>query len=718
MKVPLIRQYDQADCGPAALLSILKYYGGDASLPRMRELCRADRDGTSLLDLARAARILGFKADGASGTYEELKKQRMPCIAHVVHENGLNHFIVIAGFKGHKIDIVDPGRGRRLLSREDFLEIWTRKSVLLLSPEKPLHRSPSPSWSAWVAGYLHEQQNWLVQSVFLGALVTVLGLATALFIQLLIDRLIPGKHPDKIIWTGLFLAAVLFLRAGAEYFRRIFLILLSKKISLRMNHDFLRHLFRMPRSFFDTRRTGDIKARMNDGMRIQQAVLLIANSTLIDGLILAGSLVFLFFLHSKLAILSMAMAGAYAAILASRIRSIHEQQNDIMKAFADAESACLDSLKGMDDILGFRTHDFFTGLNQGLFSLFQGRIETLGRNQASLSFFAESAGVLWVLSVLCIGAAEVSAGRLAMGKMMAAYALVSGMIPAIDRLLGAIISLQGADVAARRMQDILLLDQEEDAGSLTISRICRLEIMNGSFSWHRAGPLFHQLNLCLEKGRLTALFGPSGSGKSTLVGILQRKYELEKGGLLLNGKQGRQYRLSDYRKAAGVVPQEIHVFTGTIVENILAGRKFEGIDAFMKRLEPFGIQLFLKRFGRPGTLIGEGGRRLSGGETQWLGLLRALYDMPDVLIVDEGLSSLDIEIERILFTIIRAYSREHAVLLVTHDMRLIRMADYVYMMEKGRIAYEGRPELAPSSVCADFPVRAGIVHANAAEVPV
>jgi ATP-binding cassette subfamily B protein len=718
MKVPLIRQYDQADCGPASLLSILKYYGGDTSLPRMRELCRADRDGTSLLDLARAARSLGFKADGASGTYEELKKQRMPCIAHVVHENGLNHFVVIAGFKGRKIVIVDPGRGRYLLSREEFLEIWTRKSVLLLSPEQPLHRSPSPSWSAWVTGYLREQQTWLVQSVFLGILVTILGLATALFIQLLIDRLIPGKNPDKIAFTGLFLAAVLFLRAGADYFRKIFLILLSKKISLRMNNDFLGHLFRMPRSFFDTRRTGDIKARMNDGMRIQQAVLLIANSTLIDGLILAGSLTFLFFLRPGLALLSLVMACAYAAILASRIRSIHEQQNGIMKTFADAESACLDSLKGLDAILGLRTHDFFAGLNQGFYSLFQGRIEILGRNQASLSFFAETAGVFWVLSVLCISAVQAAQGRLAVGKMMAAYALVSGMLPAIDRLLGAVVSLQGADVAARRMQDILLLDQEEDAGALTISRIHRLEIMNGSFAWHRSGPLFHELNLSLERGRLTALSGPSGSGKSTLVWILQRKYELEKGGLLLNGKHGRQYRLSDYRKAVAVVPQEMHVFTGTIVENILVGRKFEGFEPFMKRLEPFGIQLFLKRLGGPGALIGEGGRRLSGGETQWLGFLRSLYDRPDVLIVDEGLSSLDIEIERILFTIIKAYSRDHAALLVTHDMRLIRMADYVYMLEKGRIAYEGRPELAPSTLYGDSPVGMDAVNANASEVPV
>jgi len=322
------------------------------------------------------------------------------------------------------------------------------------------------------------------------------------------------------------------------------------------------------------------------------------------------------------------------------------------------------------------------------------------------------------LSVLCIGAVQASQGNLAVGKMMAAYALVSGMLPAIDRLLGAVISLQGADVAARRMQDILLLDQEEDAGALTIGRISRLEIMNGSFAWHRSGPLFHQLNLSLQRGRLTALFGPSGSGKSTLVGILQRKYELEKGGLLLNGKAGGQFRLSDYRKRVGVVPQEIHVFMSTVAENILAGRKFEGIDAIMKRLDPFGIRPFFERLGGPGTITGEGGRRLSGGETQWLGLLRALYDRPDVLIVDEGLSSLDIEIERILFTIIKAYSRDHAALLVTHDMRLIRMADYLYIIEKGRIAYEGRPELAPSSAYMDSPVGTDVINANALEIPI
>ncbi|RKY75137.1 peptidase domain-containing ABC transporter, partial [candidate division KSB1 bacterium] len=128
--------------------------------------------------------------------------------------------------------------------------------------------------------------------MFLGIVYTVLGLLTSIFVRLLIDKFIPDKSYIKIIYTGIFLFFLLSIRSLAGYFRQRFMIVLNKNINININKDFLSHIFKLPKKFFDTRKIGDITARINDSMRIQQAVLLITNTTIIDGLIVLGSFIF------------------------------------------------------------------------------------------------------------------------------------------------------------------------------------------------------------------------------------------------------------------------------------------------------------------------------------------------------------------------------------------------------------------------------------------
>ncbi|HED05829.1 MAG TPA: hypothetical protein ENI61_04000 [Ignavibacteria bacterium] len=121
VKYPLVKQYDQKDCGPAALLSVLKYYEGNSSLPHLRELCNTNLQGSTMLDLVNAAKSLGFKAFGASGKYEDLMKEKMPCIAHVVIDDSFNHFIVIYKIKSGKVYAADPAKGKYWLRKDEFL---------------------------------------------------------------------------------------------------------------------------------------------------------------------------------------------------------------------------------------------------------------------------------------------------------------------------------------------------------------------------------------------------------------------------------------------------------------------------------------------------------------------------------------------------------------------------------------------------------------------
>lgn len=692
-KYPVVRQYDQIDCGPAALLSVLKYYGGDASIVYTRELCQTDIKGSTMLDLVRAAKTLGLDASGATGEYEELMKESMPCIAHVVLEDGLQHFMVLYKIDSKGVIVGDPGKGLTRLSKDQFIEIWQQKAVILLKPKTDLYNYKPPGWVEWIVGYLKKQQAWIYQTLFLGIVYTILGLLTAIFVQWIIDRFIPEGDYGKIIYTGIFLLFLLIIRALAGYFRQRFLVVLNKRIDINVNSDFLSHIFRIPKKFFDTHKTGDITARINDSMRIQQAILLITNTTIIDGLVIIGSFAVMFYLAPILAWLALIMVPIYGLILASKTTRIKDEQNEVMKSHAQVESSYIDSLQGIDEILGFNVSTTFTTLNKSLFEFFQTKIERLRLTQANLSLSAELSGAILTISLLTIGAIWVIKDRLMLGQMMAAYSLLANILPAINSFVEANIALQGANIAAQRLRDILLVDREQSHGKLPFVMKEKLTVANAGFSWPKGRQLFRGLNLSLEKGKLLSLWGASGSGKSTLVQILQRKYPLLEGQLLVDETPVEHFDLSVYREYVAVVPQNIKLFNGTIADNIMVGRQISSFDEIIQMINRFGLDSFISRFDQGiFTLVGEDSRKLSGGEMQMLALIRALFDYPEVVIIDEGFSSIDIEIENLIFDTLKEYAKEHAVLIITHNLRTIAQTDYIYILENGSIVECGEPE--------------------------
>jgi len=692
-KFPVVKQYDQKDCAPAALLTVLKYYKGNSSLPHLRELCNTNLQGSTMLDIVNAAKSLGFKAIGASGNYEDLMKEKMPCIAHVVMNETLNHFIVIYKINKDKIFVADPGKGKYWLSKEEFLKIWKSKAVVLLESEKELYKKEFPQWYNWVYSYIKKEETWVYQSLFLGTVYTILGLVTALFVQLLLDKFIPQKDYTKIIYSGGLLLTILILKSFAGYFRQRFLIILNKKVNVNINADFLLHLFKLPKRFFDTRKIGDITARMNDAIRIQRAILQIIGVSIIDIFVIIASFAFMFYFSSMLAWLSFALIPIYALVLLLSIKKIKGQQNDVMKGYALVEATYFDSLKGIDEVISFNSGNTYSKINKFFFGNYQDKIKILGFTQANLSLFADVFSSIIIVGILTSGAIWVIEGKFLIGEMMAAYSLLANILPAVNRFVNTNIVLQETSIASIRLRDMLLVETEKSNGELQFEMSSSLSIKNGSFSWNGRKNLFQNINLNIGKGKVTSLWGNSGAGKSTLVQILQRKYDLNSGNIFVDETVADEIDLSEYRKNIGVVPQTIKIFNGTIAENILIGREISDLSILEKRIVELELLPFYQRFEYGlATIIGEDGRDLSGGEEQLISITRALLNKPKVLIIDEGLSGIDIELEKIIFDVIKKYAKENAVLLITHNLNSIMKTDFVYVLANGTILQKGNPQ--------------------------
>lgn len=646
-----------------------------------------------MLDLVNAAKKLGFKAIGASGEYEDLIKEKTPTIAHVVIDDTLNHFVVVYKIKPKRIFLADPGKGKYWLAKDEFLKIWKSKAVVLLQPEKELFKRETPNWYNWIFEYIKKEETWVYQSLFLGVVYTLLGLATAIIVQLLLDKFIPEKNIQKIIYSGVFLTVVLIVKSFAGYFRQRFLIILNRNVNTKINADFLEHLFKLPKKFFDTRKIGDITARMNDAIRIQRAILQIVGVSLIDVLVIIGSFGLMFYFSSMLALLSLALVPIYALVLLLSVKKLKNEQNEVMKGYALVESTYFDSLKGIDEIISFDTAHSYSAKNKYFFKDYQERVKMLGFTQTNLSLFAGVFSSLIVVALLVPGAIWVVEGKFLLGEMMAAYSLLANILPAVNRFVDANIVLQESSIASTRLMDMILIDAEKSEGKLQFVMNNSLSIKNGSFSWNGRNYLFQNINISIEKGKVTSLWGSSGAGKSTIVQLLQRKYKLNSGNLFVDNINAEKISLTEYRKNIGVVPQTIKIFNGTILENVLLGRDIKDYAIVEKRIIEIGLLPFYQRFKYGlATIIGENGRELSGGEKQLISITRALLNKPKALVIDEGLSGIDIELEKIIFDVIKDYSKENAVLLITHNMNSIMKTDFVYVLANGMILQEGTPQ--------------------------
>jgi ATP-binding cassette subfamily B protein len=508
----------------------------------------------------------------------------------------------------------------------------------------------------------------------------------------MIDEYIPDANITKIWYTGGFLLLVLIIRTASGFLRDKFLIILNKNLGKSINTEFMEHLFQLPKKFFDTRKRGDITARIHDIIKIQQAVIRFSGSMIIDLLVIIGSLVFMVFLARYLAQIVLLFIPFYIIIVIVHSKSIKKQQYEVMKGFARVESIYIDSLEGMDDMLSYNAAGSFLNNNKLVFGMFQDKLEQLGFKRTFLNLIAELSGAFLITSILIFGSLEVSRGGLSLGAMVACYSLLSYLLPAINRIVEANISLQGAYVAIQRLMELLLIAKEKDAGNNSFNMKSALDVLNTTFSWSANKPLFYDLQIKIPKCSITAVMGPSGAGKSTLVQLIHRKYQPENGDIVIDGRSINEIKLWEYRKEIGVLPQFVKIFNGTISENIMLGRPsscFVELNDFISR---YGFSKYFERFDKGlDTVVGENGRLLSGGEKQILGFARALYDHPKILMIDEGLNSLDLEIEEFIFSILSKYKKDRAILLNTHNPRVVMKSDYVYILKNGKIVEHGKP---------------------------
>ena len=685
-------QHDQSDCGVACLLSIIQYYEGTNSLEKLRELSGTTKQGTTLLGLYQASNQIGFTSQGNEADIQAIIDHKEPLILHVVIEERLQHYIICYGFENNKFIIGDPAKGIIELTKEELEKIWKSKTCLTLTPNNNFVKSKTKTNNKkkWFIKLVKEDSKLISFSIILGLGIAILGMAMAIFSQKLIDDILPSKDFNKLI-TGIILVAFLLLiRVLFTALRDFFLITQSKDFNNRIIDSFYTSLLHLPKPFFDTRKIGELVARLNDTQRVQRVISQIIGNTAINILVTIVSLGFLFFYSWQTGLIASISLPFYFLLIYSFNKRIINAQKEMMQGYAFNESNYISSIQGIATIKNNNRQSIFQKINQFIYGNFQEKVFNLGKINVRLSIFSGIFSVLFLIGILIYTSTQVYNEVMQLGELMAILGIAGSLLPSVASLALITIPINEAKVAFNRMYEFTSIE-EENKGNIQLSEFNSLEIKNLSFRFAGRKELFKNINITVNKNECIAIVGESGSGKSTLGQVLQKFYPFENGMIIVNNQFNLpNINTEDWRSIIGIIPQDITIFSGNVITNILLGKEDtpENIEKFCNQ---YGFTEFVNSLPQGfATILGEEGINLSGGQKQIIALMRVLYKKPQLLLLDEFTSAMDRKTEKFVLNLLKKLKSELTIIFISHRLHsLPQIANTIYVLENGVISNFG-----------------------------
>lgn len=280
----IIYQQDEKDCGVACIAMILKHYGTEITIQRLRELSGTDLDGTSAFGIKKTFEKLGFDAPAFKAgdeTWQE-KDIPLPLIAHIISEQKYQHYVVVYKVKGDEIWIADPAKGKIRKTISEFSKEWTG---VLLFPKPKAEYKPSIERVDGLSSFipiLIKQKSLIFHTALASLFITIFGIISSYYFQGLLDNIIPNQARSTLNILSIGLIFVYLFRVLFEYSRSYLLLLIGQRMSMSIMLDYFKHVLSLPLSFFATRKSGEIISRFLDANKIIDALASATLSVILD----------------------------------------------------------------------------------------------------------------------------------------------------------------------------------------------------------------------------------------------------------------------------------------------------------------------------------------------------------------------------------------------------------------------------------------------------
>nr|WP_294860149.1 peptidase domain-containing ABC transporter [uncultured Fluviicola sp.] len=701
---PVYMQPDSMDCGPTCLRMIAKYYDRSISLERLRNLSETTRQGSSLQTLSNAAERIGFRTLAVKINLQSLKQDApLPCICFWNER----HYVVLYQIRGERFYVADPAKGRRVYSKKEFLTNWigthadenTEEGICLLLETTPSFQEKESEemrgngfW--FLFKYLKNYRKLLIQLSFGLLAASLLQLIVPFLTQSVVDIGIQNKD-YHFLYLILFGQLFVFLgKMSVDVVRSWILLHLSARINISLVSDFLVKLMKLPISFFDIKKMGDLMLRIDDHTRIE---LLLTNQTLSVLFSFFNFLIFsIVLIVYSLPIFLIFLAGSILYFVWIRIflRKRKDLDQERFSRGGEDRSKIVELIHGIQEIkLHNAERQKRWDWERIQVKLFKLRIKSLRLEQFQsngATFINELKNIL----VSFYTAKLVIDGELTLGMMLSISYIIGQLNAPISQFLGFIYSVQDAKISLERLNEIHNKEDEEPEDSHRLQELPeKKDLVLKEISFRYAGiekNVLEGINLTIESGRLTAIVGASGSGKTTLMKLLLRFYQPTAGKISIDTTDLENFTQHVWRANCGSVMQDGYIFNDTIANNIAIGEDRIDKEKLRRSVQIANIQDFIESLPLSyNTKIGSEGMGISGGQKQRILIARAVYKDPTFLFFDEATSSLDSRNEKVIMQNLDEFFQGRTAVVIAHRLSTVKNADQIIVLDNGSIVEKG-----------------------------
>ena len=500
---------------------------------------------------------------------------------------------------------------------------------------------------------------------------------------------------NRIYRLSALILALMWSRSLLYYFGQYYSILAQSNLCDRLRKRLFEQFQSLSLSYYTSNRSGDlINSITTEINQIKQAVQVYA------GLITRGStllayVVSMFLLSWQLALAAITLYTLLSVGLSTLIRRVREASFLLPKANGQFTSTAIQFINGIRTVKGSATEDFERKrFYQTSNDIIRAEAKVASVSASVYPLAESSASTILIIMVIVAFHFFISVGSLQTASLLTFMFVLFRMMPLVSQVNSGRENISRFQGSVSNLEELLRTDDKPylENGSLKFEELKqKINLSSVSFGYEPHNLILKDINLTIEKGKVTALVGASGAGKSTLADLIPRFYDPIEGSVLLDGTDLRNFDITSVRKKMAIVSQDTFIFNTSVRDNIAYG--FEKVDEkdiwsaaqlahaveFIKEL-PEGLD----------TILGDRGVRLSGGQRQRIAIARALLRNPDILILDEATSALDSVTEKLIQESLAKLSQGRTVIAIAHRLSTIVKADKVVVLEQGRIVEQGK----------------------------
>ncbi|HCW52671.1 MAG TPA: thiamine ABC transporter permease [Clostridium sp.] len=513
----------------------------------------------------------------------------------------------------------------------------------------------------------------------------------------LINESIPNKSVKMIGIFAVLLLIIFIVKAACAYFMQYWGHVIGVRMQGDMRRDVFNHLQKLPNSYFDNNKTGDIMSRIiNDLMDISELAHHGPEDLFISIVMLIGSFIILFTVNIPLTILIFAFIPFIVWF------TLH-QRKKMNKAFLDTKVETGKVNANLENsISGIKISKAFVSHKEEQVKFEKGNKKFMAAREKAYKVMAEygsgsSFGIDILNYVGLIGGGLFTLnGLIDIGDFVAYMLFIKMFTQPIKKLIDFMEQYQNGITGFQRYMEIMNSDKEKDkVNAVELKNVKgNIEFKNVDFSYE-GKKVLNNISINIRKGEMLALVGASGGGKTTFCNLIPRFYDAQNGDILIDGKSIYDVTLDSLRQNIGIVQQEVFLFTGTIRDNILYGKTDATEEELIKASKMANIHEFIEALPEGyDTYIGERGVKLSGGQKQRISIARVFLKNPPILILDEATSALDNVTERIIQESLEKLCTGRTTIVVAHRLSTIKNADEIVVLgSKGIIEKGSHDEL-------------------------